>query len=175
MHESGNQPVSYQNDWHDGHFGPKLPARGGEDEGSKHPGQADASQHAGEPLCLEIELKQSAIDHAQEHQQQAAPQDFQVDACHGLSSLHLFLQREGEGDARDEEEQREDGVVVAESVPLDMLHLLGQGLGQAARKPLCQCNEQACAAHDEQHVEAAKGIDGGKAKPLSLFLERSLL
>ena len=70
----------------------------------------------------------------------------------------LLGQREGERDARNEQEERENGVVVHKAVPLHVLHLLRQALGERAGEPLGKRSQQARAAHDEEHVKTSERI-----------------
>ncbi len=154
-----HQPVAQEDYPYHRQFGPKAFAGRREDIGGKHPSQTYAPQYAGPALGGELELQQSPVNHAQEHQQEAPAQNLQVDAPLGTPVLALFLQREGEGDARNEQEEREDGVVMRQPVPRHMLHLPGYELprGGVGEKG-CNGHEQRGATRDEKHVEAPQGI-----------------
>jgi hypothetical protein len=72
----------------------------------------------------------------------------------------LFTQRKWERNARNEEEERENGVVVSKAIPLDVVHLGGE-----PRSPLRR-GEEATDGHnktrttdDEEHIEAPQRIE----------------
>ena len=130
----------------------------------EHPRQTDPAQHARQAQRGEVELEQSAVNESQRHEGQAAADDFQVDASFAHPFFALFGEREGERDARDEEEQREDGVVVEESVPVGVTHLGGHPVGKFSGTELAQGCYQSCESHDEEHVEAPQGVE--RKKPL---------
>ena len=170
MDKGRDQPVAYQYDGDHSHLGPQLLACCREDKGGKHPCQSDASQDAGPAKRFELEPQEAADHQSQEDQDEASAQDLQVDARRGLAFLLLLLERKGEGDAGDEEEQREDGVVVNQSVPRHMLHVSGYRLphGRVGEEGGDGC-EQRSAAGDEEHVEASQRIQ--RLEPLAcLFL-----
>jgi hypothetical protein len=75
----------------------------------------------------------------------------------------LLRERKGIGDARDEEEEREDGVVMREAVPCGMAHRFGDGCRYVARKEMADVDDERCEAHDEEHVEASQGVERQQA------------
>ena len=79
------------------------------------------------------------------------------------------------GNARDEEEQWEDRVVVEESVPFGVAHLRDEPVGEAARPETAERNDEGGEAHDEEHVEAPERVErqqplrgGGLRGPVGL-------
>lgn len=84
---------------------------------------------------------------------------FAVDAGGGALLGALLGQRVGEADTRNEEEQREDGVVLSQSVPFHVAHVSDYGVGKLAGPDSADCRYQRCHAHDEQHVEAPEGVE----------------
>ncbi len=140
------------------------------DEGCKHPSKTDSSKNAGIAKVLEIKIEQPVIDNAQEDKHQATHDNFPVNGPSRASFLTLFCQREREGDACDEKEQREDGVVMPQPMPLNVIHLLSKCLCKRTREPLSKRHKQGRATHDEQHIKATKGIDGEQSFVFHLLL-----
>ena len=159
MHKGGNEPISYQYDRYHRNLRPKFFARSGEYKGGKHPGQADTSQHAGPAQGLKLELQQAAAYQTQKHQDEASAQNLQVYTRHGFSFLLLLLEREGEGYARNKEEQRENSVMMYQPIPGHMFHLRSYGLphGRIWEKSSNGRNQRSTASNEE-HVEASECI-----------------
>ena len=130
----------------------------------EHPRQADTAQYARQAQRAGFEVEQSAVNESQHHERQSAADYLQVDAPFAHPFFALFREREGERDAGDEEEQREDGVVVEESVPVGVAHLSGHPGRKIPGPEFAQAHDEPCKAHDEEHVETPEGVE--RKKPL---------
>lgn len=130
----------------------------------EHPCQSDAAQYARQAQCCEVEVEQPVVDQSQRHQRQSAADYLRVDASFADSFFALFGQREGKRNARDEEEQRENGVVVEESVPRGVPHLGRHPVGETPGPEFAQGDDEPCEAHDEEHVKTPQGVE--REKPL---------
>lgn len=152
------QPVAYEQHRNDDRA--HSPSGMQTNQGGEHPGQPYATEHAGIARLGEVPIIEDAVVHdAQHHEQQTAAQHLQVDFPFAASRHALLLHREGEGDTRDEEEKRKNGVVVRQAVPLDVGHLASQLLGECRGEPGSQGRQQGRTTHDEKHVETAQGIE----------------
>ncbi len=104
-------------------------------------------------------MKDTVADQSQQYQQETAADDLQVDLRGSPALSLLFGQREREGDAGNEKEEREDGVVLTQTVPFHMGHLGGDPFSEAAlRQQRAQGNDPRGKAHDTKHIGAAQGI-----------------
>ena len=135
-YEPHGQPIADQDDRGD-HGQDGSLADAGEEQRGEHPGQTDARQHTGAAQISEIELKDTIADQSQQYQQETAADDLQVDLRGSPALSQLFGQREREGDTGNEKKEREDGVVLTETVPFDVGHLIGDPLGETALGKQC--------------------------------------
>ena len=77
-HQRQQRPVAQQQRRDPAELPAHLPAHG--DQGREHPGQADASEHAGVARVGEVEGGSDVVEHAHRDQQQTAPQHVGTDA-----------------------------------------------------------------------------------------------
>ena len=131
--------------------------------GGEHPGQADASQHAGVAEGLELEVEESLVDQFQKDQHQAPADHRPPDPATGKALLLLGGKRKGEGHPGDEKENRENGIVLPQPFPGNMVHLEGDPAFIAAGEEGADGENEGRQAHDKEHVEAPQGIQGIKS------------
>ena len=96
-------------------------------------------------------------------QQEPPPEDLAIDLRAAHPPRALLGVGEGEGDAGDIEEQREDGIMMAEAVPRGMVHLLAEPAVRAAREQGAEGHDHGGEAHDEHHVESPQRIQRKKS------------
>lgn len=157
--QTGYQAVAHQQTEDDEHE-MLHPGHMHVDEGTQHPGHADASQHAPEPQFGKLEIEYAVAHPAQGHEYEASHHHLAQDGYMAHASLLLLLQGERKRGTGYEEEQGEDGVVMPETVPLGMGHLLGYGLPRGTLgEETCNGCDEGGTSHDEQHVKASQGIE----------------
>ncbi len=107
----------------------------------------------------EIETDGVVVNDAEQDEQQAAGNDVPVEGGAVGGGGVAFGEREREADAGDEKEQREDHVIGVEAGPRDVFELAGPPLEDRPAGEGGQGGEDAIAAHDPEHVEAAEGVE----------------
>ena len=117
---------------------------------------------------FKIEVQQSVVDKSEQHERQSAPDDFPINLAFRLAPLPLFRQRKRERNPRDKQKERENRVVMRQSVPLYVVHLFGYRLKKRSRAQRRQRDEQRSPSHNEKHVESPKRIQ--RKQPSGLFL-----
>ena len=141
------------------------------DECTKHPRQSNAPEHTGIAHFSEVQVhEQAVIDDAQQHQHQTSAQYLAIDGALPFATAALLSQREGERDAGNEEEQGEDGVHEMQPVPLHMVHLIAQSLGETTGEERGKTGEQPCTTHDKEHVEATQCVERLQSSLESMLL-----
>ena len=131
------------------------------------PAERQELEHAHHPeIRFEV---QDAIERQPDEEEKSGPGEYlQQDAPRG-TALRL-LRREGErpGDAHQEEEERQDGVVLREALPPYMTHLRCEpALGAA--KHLAESQDHRRATGDEEHVEAPQRVERRQSFSLRNF------
>ena len=165
------------------HEGHQRPVAGEQrDEGDDHAAQVqvqeqqrreqiaepDALQHAEIADVGPMMADAAVIDQPEAVQQQCPPQHAQMRLRQPFP-LHQPRQREHDGDAGDENEQREDEIVEREAFPGDVVQLLAEEFADAADdRPLVgghvvERPDGAVAAENPEDVEAAQRVDRGDA------------
>ena len=130
-----------------------------EDELGEHAGETDAPEHAAEAHLIEaLPLEPIVVDDPEEDEEQPAAYDLR-DGRLAVGGSQPMPQREGRGNAREEEEQGEDEVVGLETMPRDVLQLAGDRGDPGPAGEGEQRMHDAFAAEDPEQVEAAQGVE----------------
>ena len=127
-------------------------------DGRQHPSQTDSTKHTWNAERLEVKLEETLIDQSEEEKRQSTPDDIQCYRLIRQSLRAFFLKRERECHAGNEQEQREDRVVVMQPDPVHMVHLLSQPAILASRKYSAGLRDDSAQPHDEHHVKAPERI-----------------
>ena len=93
------------------------------EQGGEHPGQTNSSEYARNPAGGKIEIQNPAVYEAQSEEDHCPLYYAESDCGIAHANAALLLDREWECHSRDEQEEGEDCVVVAETVPFHMSHL----------------------------------------------------
>ena len=106
-----------------------------------------------------MEVEQPVVKQSEQRKHQPPLYDLCVNLHPGFAFLHLVFQRKRPGYPRNEKEQRKNSVVMFQSRPLCVIHLVANKSPDIrVREQRGQGCDERSPAHDENHIEASQCV-----------------
>ena len=131
------------------------------------PADANVRQHRIVSDIREVKCEQLGGHDAEKEQHERPLRNAQTDSSRGEPTRGLSCEGERPRHAGQEQEQRKDGVVLAQSVPRNVRHLLCKPAVAAESGHLARGHDHRREPHDPDHVRPAQRVE--RPQPFLLF------